>query len=122
MPYSDPEKQKAANRQWIAEARAQGRYKVQYPVSKTRKAAYRRRHALSLLGWSPEAYEAVREQQNNACAICGKVTDLVPDHEHIEPPKPRALLCQDCNHMLGWFEKIVRLGMIKNFTQYLAKY
>ena len=53
-------------------------------------------------------YEAKKEEQKNLCAICGKHQpddrDLAADHEHIEPPKPRELLCGPCNVGLGCFK------------------
>ena len=57
-------------------------------------------------GWTPEAFEESKIRQNNCCAICGisfEVTKIHADHEHIEPPKTRSLLCGLCNKGLGQF-------------------
>jgi hypothetical protein len=69
-----------------------------------------RRTALHGLGWTPESFSSAKQEQCNRCAICnetpskphGQGTEqLVPDHEHCKPPKPRALLCPGCNAALG---------------------
>jgi hypothetical protein len=65
-----------------------------------------RRHALKLVGWCMELYDARFKEQNGLCAICGKpsVRNLDADHEHVEPPIPRGLLCRTCNGGLGYFQ------------------
>lgn len=64
-------------------------------------------------GITAEQYEALREKQENACAICGKVAEpLRPDHDHACCPRKdkacgrciRGLLCSKCNVGLGHFD------------------
>jgi hypothetical protein len=57
-------------------------------------------------GWTPETFEEAKIGQNNCCDICGtdfEVSKIHADHEHTDPPKPRALLCGLCNRGLGQF-------------------
>lgn len=53
-------------------------------------------------GLSVEEERAMREAQNNACAICGAETDLHVDHHHGKG-HVRGLLCASCNNGLGRF-------------------
>jgi hypothetical protein len=63
-----------------------------------------RKSRLKKLGWSPEAVENAKAMQNDRCAICNEITELVPDHEHSDPPKPRQMLCRSCNVGIGAFK------------------
>jgi hypothetical protein len=65
---------------------------------------------LKQIGWTMELFEEAWEKQNGKCAICkrGLNQDLKhnenkahADHEHIEPPKPREILCGNCNLGIG---------------------
>lgn len=47
-------------------------------------------------------YNIALDEQNHKCAICGKETKLVVDHDH-ELVKFRGLLCSHCNTGLGMF-------------------
>lgn len=65
-----------------------------------RKVSYARRYKISI-----EQYDAMFEQQNNQCAICGdsagyKGKRLAVDHNH-ETGEIRGLLCDRCNLVLG---------------------
>jgi len=60
-------------------------------------------------GITPEQYDAMLVTQGGVCAICGrpetsvcggKVRSLAVDHDH-RTGKVRALLCGDCNTVLG---------------------
>ena len=61
----------------------------------------RRECALRFVGWTVETFTAAKREQRNRCAICGDtpepmlhaIENLVPDHKHVKPPKPRGLLC-----------------------------
>lgn len=58
---------------------------------------------------SPEDYDRLLEDQNEACAICGVRPDrLCVDHDH-ETGEVRGLLCSPCNSGLGFFKDRVRL-------------
>lgn len=64
-------------------------------------------------GWSESAFAAKYEEQRGLCAICGKLlhterrldgSKACADHEHTRPPKPRGLLCINCNAGIGNFK------------------
>jgi hypothetical protein len=72
----------------------------------------RRAEALRRNGWTLEKFEAALIAQDNLCAICKAPLDLNAlkngagnqahaDHEHIIPPKPREVLCGNCNLGIG---------------------
>jgi hypothetical protein len=81
-----------------------------------------RRARLKKLGWTLESVEQAKTTQEGRCGMCYEVKPLFPDHEHVDPPKPRNLLCQPCNQMLGWYEKMVREDMVKAAAAYLRKW
>ena len=70
----------------------------------------RRECALRFVGWTVETFTAAKREQRNRCAICGDtpepmlhaIENLVPDHKHVKPPKPRGLLCCACNSLIGF--------------------
>ena len=58
-------------------------------------------------------YDKKWEEQKSHCAICNKPLNLDvkhngakahADHEHTDPPKPRKILCGNCNIGLGNFQ------------------
>jgi len=70
----------------------------------------KRRDHLKPLGWTLERFNEAINNQKGKCAICEKVLNLDPvqngaracaDHEHTIPPKPRKVLCTNCNAMIG---------------------
>lgn len=69
--------------------------------------AYRRRVRLALYRLDAEAFERMRAEQFNLCAICvgpllpGKGTQI--DHCH-KTGRVRGLLCPGCNVGLGMFQ------------------
>jgi hypothetical protein len=73
------------------------------PAVRARRRA--RRHGLS---W--EEVEAMSARQGGACAICKQkpARGLVIDHCHLRN-KVRALLCNNCNSGLGFFQDSPRL-------------
>lgn len=58
---------------------------------------------LKRAGFTEEAYQYKKIKQQNKCAICKRKVKgkLHADHEHVNPPKPRGLLCGSCNRALG---------------------
>jgi len=55
-------------------------------------------------GWTRKLYEEKAKEQEYKCAVCGhpvKGRRLDADHEHVIPPKPRGLLCNKHNQMIG---------------------
>jgi hypothetical protein len=72
--------------------------------SPERRASIRRTN-LRKLGWTPERVETFIVLQKGCCAICGDpLIRMSSDHEHVEPPFPRGLLCSNCNAGLGQFQ------------------
>ena len=63
-------------------------------------------------GWTADRRDQYLIDQNGLCAICEhpfdetnmQSTGMHADHEHINPPKPRGLLCGLCNKGLGQFK------------------
>ncbi len=56
-----------------------------------------------LYGLSPDAYEALYQEQGKACAICGMPSPKNPlhvDHDHATG-QVRGLLCSRCNTLIG---------------------
>lgn len=86
-----------------------------------RKAAARR-YELGQIGWTLEMYEVKFSEQNGLCAICKQPVEgvLDADHEHVEPPKPRGLLCHLCNIGIGAFKDDPK--RLLEALNYLRKY
>lgn len=63
------------------------------------------KRAWRLSGWSVDAVERARVNQQGRCAVCLKLADLVPDHKHVTPPQPRELLCEGCNSAIGFLKE-----------------
>lgn len=86
----------------------------------------RHRDRLKDYGVTHEQYEAMREQQNDLCAICGKPetrtsragtkSDLCVDHCH-DTNAVRGLLCSNCNTALGYFKDSIE--NLSNAIDYL---
>ncbi len=69
-----------------------------------RHAVARRRSKLWLTyTLTPEAYQALHDQRNGTCAICGDCAakrSLHVDHDHVTGTV-RGLLCNSCNRGMG---------------------
>ena len=70
----------------------------------------RRKGNLSYIGWTVELFDSRVLEQEGKCAICKKALTFemrisgsraCADHEHSEPPKPRGVLCANCNLGIG---------------------
>ena len=82
-----------------------------------------RRRQLARVGWTQEAYDKAMQEQGGKCAICQKTVEgrqLDADHQHSTPPKPRGLLCNKHNQMLGIAEDSI--GILEATIAYIKKY
>jgi hypothetical protein len=89
------EKQREQHREW---------YRKQDSVFHEKRLSQMRAHNLEGTGWTISAVETAKKVQEHRCAICSECVPLCADHEHTEPPNPRALLCHHCNTGLGMFK------------------
>lgn len=98
---------------------------------KAQNSASNRVYHLKAKGWTKESYASAKLAQEGRCAICGEVPvpqlirgvlyePLCADHEHSDPPKPRGLLCGECNMGLGKFKDSVEL--LERAVVYLKKF
>ena len=84
-------------------------------------ATYLRR--LAAAGWTQDLYDEKFEEQHGLCAICSKEEvdrKLSADHEHVEPPNPRGLLCTSCNRALGYLKDSPEL--LRKAAEYIESY
>lgn len=93
------------------------------PAGKAANARARRKH---LTGWTDDLTEAALAAQDGLCAICSREMgeDMCRDHEHVRPPKPRALLCRACNISLGYYETWQKPAglQLEPYERYIARY
>jgi hypothetical protein len=78
---------------------------------------------------SREQYNAMRQQQEDKCAICGaeetardrlgQIRPLAIDHDH-RTSKVRELICHRCNALLGWADDDA--GVLQKAIAYLEKH
>jgi len=70
----------------------------------------RRKAQLKTVGWTPELFDKTFTEQDRKCAICNKELRLhvgqqearaCADHKHVIPPKPRGIVCPQCNVGIG---------------------
>ena len=69
-------------------------------------------------------YDKILEDQNNRCAICGMTPEendrrLCVDHNH-ETGETRALLCSNCNAMLGLAQD--NISILSRAIEYLESH
>ena len=124
MPYTDPEKRRAAKKAYYHRTKAERRayQKAYYAKNKERLAAanreryanqrdvYYERMIYNNYGITLDDYNRMFEEQNGVCKICHETCDhpqrrksgtLSIDHCHTTG-KVRGLLCNQCNSLLGW--------------------
>ena len=136
---STPQSECHPKEKMFAKGLCKGCYFAKYNSSRVSSGVYKgypshsreakRRARLKELGWTPEMFQKVWEEQNGVCLICGKSLNLdlkqnesraCADHEHIEPPRPRGILCTNCNAMIGQAKEdpiILRAG-----AEYIEKF
>jgi hypothetical protein len=85
MPYANPEKQKAYQREYY----------------RTRPRRRRDTWLRCMYGISIEQYDLLFSQQDGACAVCHRrERTLSVDHDH-QTGQVRGLLCRKCNAAIG---------------------
>lgn len=88
--HSDPARSHAASAKWKAE----------HPDAT--RAFKRKEHLRRAYGLTPEAYDALLEAQDGACAGCHWPFEVTPHVDHCHASgRVRGLLCKPCNTVLG---------------------
>jgi hypothetical protein len=91
----------------------------------------RREKNLNYIGWTTKKFDSTMEEQHRLCAICKKSLTMekkisgsraCADHEHTKPPKPRGILCTNCNLGIGNLQENVEImeaaiAYVKKYTQ-----
>ncbi len=84
---------------------------------------------LTAIGWTRSLFDSVFSKQQGKCAICdlvltqgikGDPRKACADHEHSDPPKPRGILCPQCNLGIGNFKDSPEI--LKKAVTYLEQY
>jgi len=138
MPYKDPQKAKEYAKQYAQNHREKMKEylyiwiknnpekskEIYRKYSKSEKGKIKNRKwakkkRLLSYGITEGILEQIKKEQNNKCAICGKIIneftkDFAVDHDH-KTGKVRGLLCMNCNIGLGAFRdnKIIMRKAIK---------
>jgi len=103
------------------------RHNGQRPPSDTVEG--RRRSNLQQIGWTPELFSEKVMEQQGLCGICNKTLTFekrisgsraCADHAHSEPPKPRGVLCANCNLGIGNLQdnKVIMQAAIAYIEKY----
>lgn len=102
------------------------------PVKWEQERRSRREEQLKKIGWTLELFDKTWEAQGGKCAIpsCGKplsieitskhVDKAYADHEHCEPPKPRGILCINCNLGIGNLQE--NIDIMEDVIAYIKKW
>jgi hypothetical protein len=112
------------------DSRNRSRSDMKDPIRREKLRARRRKGQLKRVGWTPERFDTYWDEQDGRCEICRREvsreieshhTDKAyADHKHIEPPKPRGILCVNCNLGLGNFQDSPEL--MQAAIAYVKKY
>ena len=100
-------------------------------IPERRKALRKRRRKAQLktVGWTPELFDKAFEEQDQKCAICKKPLELhvgqkearaCADHKHVIPPKPRGIICPQCNVGIGNLQDSPEV--LEAAAEYLRRY
>ena len=102
------------------------------PVRWAAERQRRRGEQLKKVGWTLEHFEEVWKEQDGKCAIpsCRKPLSIevnsnhtdkaYADHKHVFPPKPRGILCLNCNLGLGNLQESVKI--MEDIIAYVKKW
>ena len=103
-------------RTYMRKYREDGRHIPGIPRQRELHKHYQRRRRYGL---TREEYEAMLERQQGACAICKRTEKrLVVDHGHMTRTV-RGLLCDMCNHAVGYLEGWIAEVGPQRFSEYL---
>jgi len=108
VPYKDPEKRREYQRKkWK-------QYSKRNP-EKIRAKNFKDRYGIGI-----EEYEALKDQQDGKCGICGTTGHvLYVDHCH-DTQKIRGLLCHKCNTGMGMLQDSIEV--LNKALRYLEKH
>ena len=100
------------------------------PVRKEKYHNRRRKAQLKVVGWTTEQFTRKWTEQEEKCAVCKKKLSIdidanrndkaQADHEHTNPPKPRGVLCINCNLGIGNLQENVEI--MEAAIAYVKKY
>jgi len=135
------DEQRLAERQRLAgynKSRNQKRYQENPEAAKARTKEWRERnpdkvrrssrsnHLLRKYGMSLDGYDEMVVAQGGRCLVCQqtppqprKGPTLVVDHCHATG-RVRGLLCQSCNLMVGQYEKLSAMGLLRRVSDYVG--
>ena len=123
---NNSKKNNALNKDRIAETRRERRRRYRMPSDSPES---KRKTALKRIGWTIELFDKVILEQSNKCGFCGKEMNLEPkqndaracaDHEHINPPRPRGILCTSCNFGIGNLQDSI--DVLRSAIAYMEKW
>lgn len=102
----------------MARYRAEGRH---LPYVQSHRKAHRDYMRKRRYGLTKERHAEMLAEQGGGCAICGRSDKrLVVDHGHRDMAV-RGLLCDMCNHAIGYLENYIPSIGADKFTEYLAR-
>ena len=99
------------------------------PIRRAALRKRRRKAQLKTVGWTPELFDKTLEEQNRKCAICRKELRLdvgqqearaCADHKHVIPPRPRGIICPQCNVGIGNLQDSPEI--LESAAAYLRRY
>jgi hypothetical protein len=95
----------------------QRNYRITHPLTI-------QKNKLKKAGFTPASFSEKLAEQEQRCAICQRIftEGIKPnaDHEHVEPPIPRGILCRECNLGLGLFYD--NMNFLEAAAKYLKRY
>ena len=78
-------------------------------------------YKLSKIGWTSERFKQALAGQKTLCAVCSlPMSKPCADHKHTKPPKPRGILCNNCNVLIGFSKESPKI--CRAAADYLEKW
>lgn len=102
--------------------------KQRYIDNRDNMRAYLREWNLKTKGWTQETFDNVFKEQEGKCYICSRVLVIgimganmaCADHVHSDPPRSRALLCNNCNAGIGVMQD--NPALLRMAAEYIEKF